>query len=151
VQVALGRWEQAAQGYEDALGVLTGAVVVQQALLDVEVHLGRHDRALARINAIMAPLPVKAPWLMRRADVEEVAGRHRGARADRMIALRELDQLVSRRGSPNQLLLRARCRWQLGDTAGAKQDLSTVLDIQPGAPGAAELKNLITTNRRPHP
>ena len=128
---ALGHWDDAARGYEEGLKALSGAVVLRMALVRVEAKRGKFDRAIALVDEMLATLPLKADWLLLRADLHMQAGRVDAARKDRVVALQELDERMARRPTDLARITRAKALLALGRKKEAAADLEIVLARTP--------------------
>ncbi len=109
IALSLGRaWERLGELnrsvliYQRALAELGGAVVVKLALIDAYTRLHRIEKALGLIDAMIAKVPVKAAWRIRRAEVLLAARRNPEAAAAYRAALKEIERRYAKR--PNQLL-----------------------------------------------
>lgn len=60
---------------EEGIDRLGPVISLQSRLVDLEVLGGRYDDALARIDRIIAALPVKKNWLQKKAEILTLAGR----------------------------------------------------------------------------
>lgn len=98
----LGELERSVAVYRRGLKSLGGAVVVRLALVDALVRLGRFDRALAQVDQVLAVVPAKAGWRIRRGEVLVAAGRPSQAHAEYQKALAEITERLARR--PTKLL-----------------------------------------------
>jgi tetratricopeptide (TPR) repeat protein len=96
VVVALGENARALVGLDEGLARLGPVVSLELRAIDLEVELGRHDAALARIARSARQTPRKETWLARRGDVLECAGRMEEARAAWRDALVEIARLPQR-------------------------------------------------------
>jgi tetratricopeptide (TPR) repeat protein len=139
VDEAMGDLARAADGYEEALRALGGAVVVRLALVRVETARGRWARARALVDEGMAQSPLKAEWLLARADVDDASGRRADAVRARREALREVDATLGRKRTPLRLLTRARALIGLGRRAEAVRELEACLAMAPGLDEARSL------------
>ena len=84
---------RAVAGLDEGIARLGPIVSLDSRAIDLDLALGRHDRALARIDRQAAATIRKDVWLARRADVLERAGRKRPAQDARRQALRALEAL----------------------------------------------------------
>ena len=131
VDEARGQLAAAAQGYEEGMRALGGAVVLRLALVRVERARGRFDRAVALLDEVITTAPMKAEWLLHRADVHAAAGRAVAAARDRADALREIDAMLARRPTDLRRLTRARALLALGRKAEAIRELEGVVARSP--------------------
>lgn len=127
----LGHWDEAARGYEEGMRILSGAVVLRLALVRVEHHRGHYDRAITLIDEIIPKLPVKADWLLLRAEEHAAAGRVDKARQDREEALREADSRISSRPTDFARMARAKALKDLGRPDEALRELAIILEHAP--------------------
>lgn len=137
--------DRAAAGYEDGLKQLGGAVSIRLALIRVETARGKHDRVVALADEAIAASPLKADWLLVRAEAHARAGRAPMALRDRNAALKEVDDTIKRR--PNDLVRTARGRilLALGRAPEALRELEGVIARSPNLP---EAKTLLAEARR---
>jgi tetratricopeptide (TPR) repeat protein len=142
---AEGRLDRAASGYEEGLRALGGAVAIRLALIRVESARGQHDRAIAQIDEVLASAPLKAEWLLRRADVHAAVGRSKDAERDRLEALRELDATIARRATDLARLTRAKAYLSLSRNAEAMRELE---GVALRSPRLSEAQTLLTEARR---
>jgi tetratricopeptide (TPR) repeat protein len=127
----LAHWDEAARGYEEGLRVLSGAVVIRLALIRVENKRGHYDRAIAIVDEILPNLPVKAEWLLIRAEQHTAAGRPAKARQDREESLREADARIALRPTDFTRIARARALRALGRNNEAITELEIVVAHAP--------------------
>ncbi|MEO5730526.1 MAG: hypothetical protein ABI134_00780, partial [Byssovorax sp.] len=144
VDEALGQLERAALGYEEGLRALSGAVSIRLPLIRVEHTRKRFDRAIVWIEEAMATSPLKADWLLLRAEEHASAGRAAAATADREAALAELDTRLGRRPNDLARLSRARALLALGRDTEATRELEAIVARNPGL---AEAQTLLTSTR----
>ena len=131
VDEAAGDLDAAARDYEEGLQALHGAVTVRLALIRVETARGRHDRAIGLIDEALASSPVKADWLLRRAEVRSAAGREDAAASDRLAALQDVEARLARHPSDLARLTRARALAAMGRGGEAVRDLEAILKSSP--------------------
>ncbi|UQA55491.1 tetratricopeptide repeat protein [Polyangium aurulentum] len=124
---AEGKLDRAAAGYEEGLRALSGAVTLRIALVRVEIARKHAERAVELVDEAMASAPLKADWLLLRADAHAAAGRHGAALRDRESALRELDETLARRPNDLARTTRARALLALGRAVEAKKELEGVV------------------------
>lgn len=145
----LGKLERAAAGYEAGLARLGGALTVRLALVRVERARGGYARAAALVTELVETSPVKAEWLLLRAEIHAEARQPGRARADRLRALAELDRLLAARPTAARRLSRARVKLALGQEREARSDLDQVLRQAPRLEEArALLAELDATKRK---
>ena len=81
---------EALRGLDEGLGRLGPIPALQLYAIDLEVVRRGYDAALARLDAVMAQSPPSGPWLARRGEVLERAGRPSDARVAYEQALADL-------------------------------------------------------------
>jgi tetratricopeptide (TPR) repeat protein len=92
--------ESAIRGLDEGLERLGRPVTLQLYAIELEQKRGDADAALARLDRIAAGAGRQEPWLVRRGEILEQAGRVEEARAAYRAALAEIDKLpASRRGT----------------------------------------------------
>lgn len=87
---------EALKGLNDAIASIGPVLTLQAAALDLEVQLKSWDAALSRIGKLSEASPRRDRWLMRKAEVLELAGRTAEARAAWREAQREFEALPER-------------------------------------------------------
>jgi len=142
---ALGQLARAAAGYEEGLKALGGAVTLRLPLVRVEMARGRHDRALAIVEEALAAAPVRAEWLLRRAEIHAAAGRAEAAESDRVAALHEAEAQLDRRPNDLARLVRARALLALGRAAEAAPEFERIVK---SSPRLTEAKPLLAQARQ---
>ena len=80
--VGLGRKDDALHALDAGIARIGHVVTLEMPAIDLELQLGRPDRALARMDALAKTGPPNPLWLARRGEILEVAGRGADARAD---------------------------------------------------------------------
>ena len=99
---------------DEGISRLGNLVTLQHAAIALEIELGRHPAALARVDRILADLPRKETWLARRGEILEMAGRPHEARAAFAEALAAIDRLPTHhREAPAMRDLQASLRRKL--------------------------------------
>lgn len=112
---AAGQKPAALAGLDEALRRCGNLVTLQQAAIALELELGRPEAALARIDRVLADLPRKESWLVRRGEILERAGRPAEARHTFAEALALIDQLPARHRETKAMRdLQERLRLKLG-------------------------------------
>jgi len=92
--------DDALAGLEQGLALLGRPITIELEALDVELGLGRPDAALARVDRVLARSAVRPePWLVRRAEILEGAGRAGEARRAWQAALDALEAQPAARRS----------------------------------------------------
>jgi tetratricopeptide (TPR) repeat protein len=89
----------AVRGLDAGMDDLGPIVTLELLAIETEVELGRHDAALARIDARLRRAPRPESWLVRRAEVLERAGRPADAAESCRAALAAIDDLPPRHRS----------------------------------------------------
>ena len=140
---ALGHWDDAVRGYEEGLRMLSGAVVLRLALVRVEQKQGHYERVIAVIDEILPKLPLKADWLLLRADAHEGAGRTAEARKDREAALREADERIAVRPTDYAAIARVKALRALGRREEALREIEIVVQHAPKLDEARTLRDEI--------
>ncbi len=84
---------RAVEGLDGGLQRLGPAVALVQRAVELELELGRHDAALARVDAMAARFSRHERWTVRRAEILEHAGRADEARRTYAGALAEIRAL----------------------------------------------------------
>lgn len=92
-RVALGDKAGALAGLDAGLRRLGNLVTLQNAAIALDLSLGHHDAALARVDRVLAGLERKESWLVRRGEILEAAGRTDEARHAYHDALSSIDRL----------------------------------------------------------
>jgi tetratricopeptide (TPR) repeat protein len=118
----LGRTEEAAAALRSGIEALEGAVVLREALAEVEARRGELDAACAELAAIIDAAPVAVPWRLRRAELLAAAGRGDEALSERELALADATRMVERRRSAAAYAWRAAAFRALGDEQAAALD-----------------------------
>jgi len=143
LQESMGDLDAAAAGYRDGLAATGGAVSIRLALVRVESVRNHPDAALALLDEELARARVKTDWYLRRAEVEEKAGRTSAARADREKALAEANRVIGTTPTGIHYLSRARALFALGHTDEARRDLDVALTKSPRFIEARQLLELL--------
>jgi predicted Zn-dependent protease len=91
--------DDAVRGLDEGLARLGDAITLQMRAIDLELRLGRHDAALARVDRILSRPGRRERWLQRRAEIQMQAGRPEEARRSYQEALAALDSLTPARRS----------------------------------------------------
>ncbi len=147
-QESLSRWDDAAEGYREALNLFGPIRSLQRAMVRVEMSRGNHSSALEIIDQAMAGTHSKVPWRLQRAVVLESAGQDTDARRERLTALDETNRVLERRVTAIQLVQRAEVFLALNEQSKARRDLELASKKSPRYPMANELlKKLNQSNR----
>lgn len=72
--------EAALRGLEQGIGLLGRPITLELEALELEVALGRTEAALARTERLAQTAPAPEPWILRKAEILERAGRADEAR-----------------------------------------------------------------------
>jgi tetratricopeptide (TPR) repeat protein len=110
--------EGALAGLEEGIRRLGPLVVLHERALALEIEAGRHEAALARIEAILVSSERRDVWLARRGDVLARAGRSVEACEARTAALAALEALPPRQRrtrSTRELEARLKAALEVGD------------------------------------
>jgi tetratricopeptide (TPR) repeat protein len=92
LQAGAGHADEALSGLAQGLELLARPITLEQEALDVELGAGRTDAALARVERLLATSTLRPePWLVRRAEILEQAGRPADARRAWRTALDALE------------------------------------------------------------
>ncbi len=98
---------EALRGLDEGLTRLGRPVTLELEAIELELRRGAYDSALARVDRIAAAAARQESWLVRRAEILELAGRPDEARAAYARALVAIEALpASRRGNRAMLKLR---------------------------------------------
>jgi len=92
-----GHLSEALRGLDEGIARLGPLASLELYALDLELASGGYDEALARLEAVGLQSPRQEPWLVRRAEILEKAGRAAEARLTYERALAMLDAHGSRR------------------------------------------------------
>lgn len=141
LQESLDRLDDAAKGYRDGLTQCSGAVALRLELLRLEISRGRFDLATDLIDEVLPQADLKTDWYLRRADVQNAAGKPKEAGDDRARALAEAERAVARRPTALRLLMRAKVFIALDQKEQAAADLQAALRKAPSLAEAADLLN----------
>jgi tetratricopeptide (TPR) repeat protein len=87
---------EALRGLDGGVAQLGPLVSLELYAIDLELAAGRHQAALARLEAVAAQSQRKEPWLIRRAEILERAGRAAEARLAYEQVAGAIDALPSR-------------------------------------------------------
>lgn len=79
-QIAAGQLDQALRDLDGAIRRIGPLITLDLKALEIEERTRRWDAALARVDRMMAPLPRKESWLVRRGQILAQAGRRQDAR-----------------------------------------------------------------------
>jgi predicted Zn-dependent protease len=91
--IGTNRAEEAIQRLEEGCNALGPLITLQVKIIDIEIAREKYDRALERIDAILANAPRKESWLARKGDLLARAGQPTAAAdayAHALVALRRL-------------------------------------------------------------
>lgn len=141
IQLQLKRLDDAAIGFREAIKRLGHALVLSQALIDVEIQLGHYDAALTLIEAECNRAALKADWLLLRSEVLDRSGRKDEASDARSAALAEVNRVLARRQIGVHLVTRGRILLAMGRLAEARSDVDLALKKSPNYSAALELLN----------
>jgi len=142
----LGDLDAAAAGYREGLVQLGDAITIRQALIGVEIKRKDYAAAIALVNAALESAPNRTPWLMRRAEILELAGHAAEAESSRLEALAEIDRLLARRPTAIHLVSRAEIYRALGRPDDARRDVELALNKAPHYRAAQELQSQLAVH-----
>ncbi len=115
-----GRIGEALSGLDEGIARLGPLVTLELPAIDLELARESHDGALARLDRLIARSPRKEPWLLRRGEILERAGRREEARVAYTAALEACRALPdARRGTRATQELIERARAGLNRIAGS--------------------------------
>lgn len=117
---ALGdaRLAEAVAGLDEGLALLGQPITLQMKAIDLEMRLGRHDGALARVEQILSRPGRREQWLRKRGEIQEAAGRKDEARRSYEEALAAIERLPEgRRALPATRELESELRLSLSRLA----------------------------------
>ena len=89
--LSLGQREAAVAALDDGMARIGRVATLQLAALDIESELGQYDRALRRVDELLAREGHNPAWIARRGEILERAGRSAEARAEYARALRLIE------------------------------------------------------------
>lgn len=127
----------------------TRAELLTLALVRVELASGHSQAALELVDQALQDAPVKTSWLLRRAQVLEVAGNPRLARATRQAALSEAQRVAREHGTSMAYTQRAQVYLELGFHEAARRDVERALQLSPGYAAALELSQTLERQSLP--
>jgi tetratricopeptide (TPR) repeat protein len=136
----LGRFEDAARGYLAGLRALGGAITLARAAIELDLRIGRADRALGTIDAVILRAPARARWLSLRGRALDALGRREEARADRERALAELDARIARRPTAALRVERGAVLLALGRIGEARNEAARARSVAPRLGDAIDLE-----------
>lgn len=84
---------EAIRGLDEGMQKIGFGITLQIAAIDMEVQAKEYERALVRLDKLMANMPRKEAWLLRRAEILGMAGRLPEAKKTILDALAALDAL----------------------------------------------------------
>jgi tetratricopeptide (TPR) repeat protein len=88
---------EALHGLEDGIAEIGPLPTLALAAVEIEVRIGRFNDAAQRLDAATRNFRVRAPWLVRRGEILEAAGRPEAAREAYQSALDEIAALPAHR------------------------------------------------------
>jgi len=113
--LAAGEKPAALASLDEGIRRLGNLVTFQNAAIAIELALGHHDAALARVDRVLNDLQRKESWLARRGEILESAGRAAEAKNTFAEALGLIDRLPAQhRETKSMRDLQARLRLKLG-------------------------------------
>jgi tetratricopeptide (TPR) repeat protein len=112
--------EQALRGLDAGMRRLGPLVVLQEYAIELELHRGHFDAALARLDTLGARANRKESWLARRGEILEQAARPAAAREAYAEAMRAWERLPqTRREAPAMVELEGKLRAALARLAAS--------------------------------
>jgi tetratricopeptide (TPR) repeat protein len=127
----------------------TRAELLTLALIRLQLASGHSEAALELVDQSLRDAPVKTSWLLRRAQVLDVAGDPRLARATRQAALREAQRVAREHESGMAYTQRAQVYLELGFHAAARRDVERALQLSPRYAAALELSQILERQSLP--
>jgi len=115
--VSLGRRAAAVLALDEGMARIGHVASLELAAIDLDVELGRHARALQRIEGLLAATPKNPAWVVRRAELLERTGRAPEARAEYARALTMIEARPASRNGHAFEELRHRIETALGKSA----------------------------------
>ncbi|MEY4387772.1 MAG: hypothetical protein RLY20_3055 [Verrucomicrobiota bacterium] len=110
-QAALGQLAAAANGLDEGLARLGEIPALALAAIEYDRQRADFDAALARVDRLLIPAPVKEPWLVLRAEILAQAGRLAEARDAFQQSLGGIEKYPPvRRGLEQTIQLQSRAR-----------------------------------------
>ncbi len=105
--LSLGKKDEALRALDAGMARVGHVVSLELPAIDLEMELGRPERALARIDALAKTGPPNPLWIARRGEILDKAGRGAEARAAYEKALALIaEKPADRRGRPIEDLKR---------------------------------------------
>ena len=89
--LSIGERDAAVRALDEGMARIGRVASLELAAIDLEVEMGRHERALRRLDGLLAVTPRNPVWVARRAELLERAGRPQEARTDYARALAMID------------------------------------------------------------
>ena len=126
--IAAGRahYDEALRGLEKGLDLLSRPVTLELQALDVEILMGRFDRALSRLDRLESTSARPETWLVRRGEILERAGRFAESRRSYLAAMRRIQALPTpRRESGAMARLEAEARVALERLPANSEDIGS--------------------------
>jgi predicted Zn-dependent protease len=90
---AAGKVDEAIKGLDEGVVKLGPIVTLQMAAVDLEIKLGRHERAVERLDKLAETMPRKESLLLRRGEILLQAGKPCEARASLIASQSGFDSL----------------------------------------------------------
>ena len=128
---SLGRYEEAASGYEEGLNRLGESILLKKGLLELWVAQGKFNEALELIDDQILRSSVKTQWYLERARVLDQMGQSGDARKTYEQALSEANQALQKRHTSIHLIARAKVLFAMGNRKEAMADLNEALEQTP--------------------
>jgi len=89
--------EEALHGLEDGIAEIGPLPTLALAAVEIEARIGRFEHAAQRLDAATRSFPVRAPWLVRKGEILEAAGRPEAAREAYQSGLDEIAAMPAHR------------------------------------------------------
>lgn len=96
-------FDEAIRGLDEGTQRLGATSTLQVIAIDMEVKAKRYDEALLRLDQVAAKMPRKESWLLRRAEILEMAGRFVEARQAVADAFKAVEDLPEARRSTKSI------------------------------------------------
>jgi len=131
--VAAGRIEEAVGALDEGVARLGHLASLELPAIELEIRLGRFDRALARLDGLLETTPTSVAWIARRAELLERTGRSEDARAARLGAIRQLEARQTRNPNRAGRELAERLRRELAMSGSKEGDTRETTSRTPSA------------------
>jgi tetratricopeptide (TPR) repeat protein len=139
LQESLGRFEEAAQNYQEGIAKLGQAIVLKKALIETRIKQKKFKEALQLIDEQIRLMPVKTQPYFQRAEVLEKMGKRNEAQQAYEQALSEANRILEKRRTAIHLVARARILRAMGQRQEALSDVREALQKAPRFEEAEQL------------